>query len=87
MTKHDKCRTACAKAMGVLRKRYGGKVEMTVDMGLRAGRGDVRNFYGPIWSGKACCRWRAKAKAAKVLAGREKLRRGDPGWCVRERQG
>ncbi len=87
MTRHDKCRTACAKAMAVLRKRCGGKVEMTVYMGLRGGRVDVRNVYGPIWSGKACCRWRARAKAAKVLAGRGNLRPDDPGWCVGERQG
>ena len=61
-----------ARAVGVLRKQYvkGVRIEMTVwpmfDEGYH-----VWNIYGTIWDGKACCRWRARAKAVKVLANRE----------------
>ncbi len=82
MTKHDKCRRALARAMGVLRGRYRKGTRIEMDLWPRLGGGySVRNIYGPIWDGKACCKWRARARAAKVLATREGGQLGHAGWC------
>lgn len=59
--------------MGVLRRRYGKgtRIEMTIWPRLGSDGGySIRNVYGPIWSGRACCRWRARARAAEALAAR-----------------
>lgn len=68
MTKHDKCRKAAAKSMAALRKQY-GLIKMTV-RSRSGGKYAVSNMYGSIWGGKACCKWRARVEAAKILAAR-----------------
>jgi hypothetical protein len=72
-TKHGECRTAYYKSRGTLEKLHGYVDPLTVGESTR-GYYYVKNIYGHIWDGKACCKWRARANAAKVLVGRDKLR-------------
>jgi len=73
-TKHGRCREACTKAMGILRKPYhrSTRIEITVRELNRKGEYEAFNLFGTVWTGKACCKWRARARAAKVLASRRK---------------
>lgn len=71
MTRHEKCRTACTKAMKTLRKPYHRSVK--IEIAIRACNSTefaATNMFGHIWTGVACCKWRARAKAAKVLTDR-----------------
>ncbi len=81
--KHEKCRRACTKAMTTLRNLYmkGTRIEITIKFLFRRFLSDgtketprfqATNTYGHIWTGSACCKWRARAKAAKVLKERRK---------------
>lgn len=94
--KHGRCRKACAKAMGILRKPYHKStrvasplrvdasplrvdIEIAVRELTKKGEYEALNLFGTIWTGKACCRWRARAKAAKMLAScARNLARGQP---------
>lgn len=78
-TAHEKCRDACAREMRRLRAPYPppARVEIAVRSldafpGGEAGRYEASNMYGHVWTGRACCKWRARARAAKALAARKK---------------
>jgi len=70
MMKHDKCRTAATKAMAIFRRRNGYTTIMTI-RSRPDGKYSISNMYGNVWGGKACCKWRARAKATKILAARD----------------
>ena len=66
MNKHKRCGRVYFNALRVLKNNY-GSVEITVDPRPSLGRYRVYNIYGDIWEGKACCKWRARAKAIRAL--------------------
>jgi len=76
MTKHDRCRTACTKAMVILRKPYhrSTRIEIVIREMTKKGEYEASNLFGTIWTGKACCKWRARAKAAEVLRPKRRYR-------------
>lgn len=78
MSKHEKCRKACTKAMWLLRGLYGTRIKITVgepvirrlsdgstltpEYKVRAP--DIRRH---VWTWSACCKWRAKTRMAREI--------------------
>jgi len=78
-TAHEKCRDACTREMRRLRAPYPPSAGIRIDVrsldGFVSGgpgRYEASNMHGHVWTGKACCKWRARARAAKALASRRK---------------
>ena len=76
--RHELCRRALKAARNRLSRRLGyTKIEMWLE--TMPGGYKARNVYGLIWAGKACCKWRARAKAiAKAIKAVEAKRAGGP---------